>query len=154
MTTRKAARPPVSALALLQQEVNELFHRLSVLDRSDRLPASEWCPPVDVYEARDRLVVVVEVPGLTAESLHAAFRDRALVVTGDRRARRAGSGVSFHCLERPHGRFERTIPLDVPVDVARAQATLSAGLLIVTLPRLRERRGRETIIPIEWKQDE
>jgi HSP20 family protein len=144
----------VSALALLQQEVNELFHRLALLDRSDRLPGSEWSPAVDVYEARDRLVIVAEVPGLVPESLRVSFRDRALVLSGERRARRAGSSVSFHCLERPHGRFEREILLDVPVDVARAQATLGDGLLTVTVPRLRERRGRETPVPIEWKKDE
>ena len=142
-------RPPVSALALLQQEMGEIVHRLSVLDRADRLPGSEWSPAIDVFEFRDRLVVVVEVPGLPPASLRVVFRDREMVLSGERRARRAGAGASFLCLERPHGRFERTIPLDVPVDVARARAALAGGLLTVTLPRLRERRGRETVIPIE-----
>jgi HSP20 family protein len=139
----------VSALALLQQEMGDLVHRLSVIERSDRLPGSEWSPAIDVFEFRDRLVAVVEVPGLPPESLRVVFRDRDLVLSGERRARRAGAGASFLCLERPHGRFERTIPLDVPVDVARARATLAGGLLTVTLPRLRERRGRETDVPIE-----
>jgi len=147
--TQRSSRPPVSALALLQQEVNELFQRLALVDRSERLPGGEWCPAVDVFEARDRLVVVIEVPGLSAEHLRVAFRDRALVVTGTRQARRPGAGVSFHCLERPHGRFERVLPFDVPVDVANARATLARGVLTVTLPRLRERRGREAVIPIE-----
>jgi HSP20 family protein len=147
--TRRPPRPPVSALALLQQEMGDLVHRLSVIERSDRLPGSEWSPAIDVFEYRDRLVAVVEVPGLPPESLRVVFRDRDLVLSGERRARRAGAGASFLCLERPHGRFERTIPLDVPVDVARARATLAGGLLTVTLPRLRERRGRETDVPIE-----
>jgi HSP20 family protein len=147
--TRRASRPPVSALALLQQEVNELFHRLSILDRADRLPGSEWSPAVDVLESRDRMVAVIEVPGLAPESLRVVFRESELVLSGERRARRAGDGATFLCLERPHGRFERAIPLDVPVDVTRARATLRGGLLTVTLPRLRERRGRETVIPIE-----
>jgi HSP20 family protein len=147
--TRRSARPPVSALALLQQEVNDLFQRLSILDRSDRLPATEWSPAVDVFEARDCLLVVVEVPGLSPESLRLVFRERELVLAGERRARRAGAGSTFLCLERPHGRFERSIPIDVPVDVARARATLAGGILTVTLPRLRERRGRETVVPIE-----
>jgi len=129
--------------------MGDLVHRLSVLDRSDRLPGSEWSPAIDVFEFRDRLVVVVEAPGLPPESLRVVFRDRDLVLSGERRARRAGAGASFLCLERPHGRFERTIPLDVPVDVAGARATLAGGLLTVTLPRLRERRGRETVVPIE-----
>jgi HSP20 family protein len=147
--TRRAARPPISALALLQQEVNELFHRIALVDRADRLPGTEWSPSVDVLELRDRLVVIVEVPGLAPDSLKVAFRDRALVLTGERRAPRVGTGARFHCLERPHGRFERVIPLDLPVDVASARAALGGGVLTVNLPRLRERRGRETIIPIE-----
>ena len=152
--TRRPARPPVSALALLQQEVNELFQRLSILDRSDRLPGTEWSPAVDVFESRDRLVVVIEVPGLPPESLRVVFRERELVLAGERRARRTGAGSTFLCLERPHGRFERAIPLDVPVDVARARATLAGGLLTVSLPRLRERRGRETVVPIEREPPE
>jgi HSP20 family protein len=129
--------------------VNDLFQRLSLVDRSDRLPGSEWQPAVDVFESRDRLVVIVEVPGLSPESINVVFRDRAVVVSGVRQAPRPGTGVSFHCLERPHGRFERVLPVDVPVDVGQARATLGKGVLTVTLPRLRERRGRETVIPIE-----
>jgi HSP20 family protein len=147
--TRRVARPPISALALLQQEMGELVHRLSVLDRADRLPGSEWSPAVDVFESHDRLVVVMEVPGLPPESLRVVYRERELVLAGERRARRTGPGACFLCLERPHGRFERAIPLEVPVDIAHAKATLAGGLLTVILPRLRERRGRETVIPIE-----
>ena len=152
--SRRAPRPPIAALALLQQEMGELVHRLSVLDRADRLPGSEWTPAVDVYEARDRLIVVIEVPGLPLESLRVVFRERELVLAGERRARRTGPGTTFLCLERPHGRFERAIPVEAPVDVARARATLRGGLLTVALPRLRERRGRETVVPIEREPTE
>jgi len=144
----------MSALAMLQQEVNDLFQRLSIVDRAERLPGSEWSPAVDVLEKSDRLVVLVEVPGLTPESLKVSFRERALVLHGDRRAPRPGAGARFHCLERPHGRFERAIPLDVPVDVQHARATLRGGVLTITVPRLRERRGRETVIPIERESSE
>ena len=154
MTRPRAARPPMSALAMLQQEVNELFQRLSILDRADRLPGSEWSPAVDVLELRDRVLVIVEVPGLAPESLRVVFRERALVLTGDRRAPRVGPSARFHCLERPHGKFERAIPLDLPVDITNSRASLRGGVLTVTLPRLRERRGRETVIPIEREPTE
>jgi HSP20 family protein len=151
---RRAPRTPITALALLRQEVNQLFERLALLDRADAVAGGEWSPAVDVYESRGRVVVVVEAPGLIAEALKVIYRERDLVVKGERKARRTGAGVGFLCLERPHGRFERTIPLDVAVDVAQAQATLAGGLLTITLPRLQERRGRETVIPIQWEQDE
>ena len=152
--TRRPPRPPVSALALLQQEVGEMVQRLTLLDRADRLPGSEWSPAVDVFESKDCLVVVMEVPGLTPDALRVVYRERELVLSGERRARRTGPGATFHCLERPHGRFERAIPLDVAVDVARAKASLAGGILTVFLPRLRERRGRETVIPIEREPSE
>jgi HSP20 family molecular chaperone IbpA len=57
------------------------------------------------------------------------------------------------CLERPSGRFERTIALEGAVDLRESKARFEGGLLVVTLPRLKERRGRETVIPIEWEQE-
>ncbi len=144
--SRRIERTPVSAVALLRQEVNDLFQRMSVLDRSEPLPAGEWCPPVDVLEWRDRLVIVVEVPGLAPEALHVSLRAGALVIAGERRARRAGGEASYLCLERPHGRFERSIP--------HARATLGRGLLTVTVPRLRERRGQENVLSIEREPTE
>jgi HSP20 family protein len=132
--------------------VNELFGRLSAIDDADRVPPGEWCPATDVFESKDGLVVVMEVPGLEPDSLRVALRDRSLVVSGERRPRHAHG--SFLCLERSHGRFERAIKLDAPVDVARAGAALGAGLLTVTMPRRRERRGEEILIPIERKPQE
>ncbi len=151
--TRKTARLPLSALSLLQREVNQLFERLSLLDRTDRPAQGEWSPSVDVFESRGRLIVVAEVPGLARDSLKIVCRERDIVISGERRARRPGAGQNYVCLERPSGRFERTIALDGAVDVRAAGARFNGGLLIVTLPRLKERRGRETTIPIEWEQE-
>jgi HSP20 family protein len=152
--TKKAPRPPLSALSLLQREVNQLFERLSGFERTERPLPGEWSPSVDVYESRGRLVVVAEVPGLTPESLRLVCRERELVISGERRERRPAAGIAaFLCMERPHGRFVRTIRLDVAVDLKQAEAHLAGGVLTVTLPRLKDRRGRETTIPIEWEQE-
>jgi len=140
---------PASAMGLLQQEIGELFHRLALVERTDPLPGGEWCPPVDVFESGDRLLVVAEVPGLAPASLRVAFRDRCLVLSGERQPGRDPGAVSFLCLERATGRFERTIPLDGSLDVRHARATLGRGLLTVSVPRLHERRGQETVVEIE-----
>jgi HSP20 family protein len=145
--SRRSGRPQMSAIAILQQEVNELFGRLSAIDDADRVPPGEWCPAADVYESKDGLVMVLEVPGLEPESLRATVRNRSVVVNGERRPRHPAG--TFLCLERPHGRFERAIKIDAPVDAARARAVLADGLLTVTLPARRERRGLEIPIPIE-----
>jgi len=149
--TRKAIA--LNAMSLLQREINQLFERLAEIDRSDGGVTGEWSPGVDVYESRGKLVVVAEVPGLPPEAVRVVVRERDLVISGERRERRerrpTGGIAAFLCMERPTGRFERTIPLDVAVDVKQAEASLAGGLLTVTLPCLKDRRGRETVIPIE-----
>jgi HSP20 family molecular chaperone IbpA len=52
-------------------------------------------------------------------------------------------------MERPHGRFARTLGFDISVDVRKAKAQLAGGLLTIVLPRVDDRRGRETVIPVE-----
>jgi HSP20 family protein len=142
-------RAPLTELVILQREVNQLFERLAELDRADQPAAGEWLPSIDIFECHGALNVVAEVPGLSPDSLRVAYRDGCLVVSGERRERKATPGAAFLCLERPQGRFRRTIPLDIPVDVPKAEATLSGGLLTVVLPRVKDRRGRETPIPIK-----
>ena len=136
-------------LALLQREVHQLLERLSELDRNDPASESEWMPSIDVYECRGKLTIVTEVPGLNPDSLKVSFRDRHLVINGERRERRPSGGASFLCMERPQGRFTRLVALDVPVDVRAAEAHLAGGLLTVTVPRLKDRRGRITVITVQ-----
>ena len=151
---RRTPRPQLTALALLQREVNQFFERLASLESPRAEMSGEWCPSIDVFERAGRLVVVVEAAGLNSETLRVVCRERELVITGERRERRPPGIAAFLCMERPVGRFTRNVPLDVAVDLKAAEARLAAGLLTITLPRLRDRRGRETVIPIEWEGPE
>ena len=47
------------------------------------------------------------------------------------------------------GRFARAVRIQTAVDASRARATLAHGELRVAVPKLVERRGRETLVPIE-----
>jgi len=141
-------------LALLHQELSQLIGRLVEFDRADRAGVGEWLPSVDVFDCRGTLTIVVEVPGLSADSLRVVCRDGQIVVSGERRERRPHGVPGYLCMERPHGRFTRTILLDAPVDVPRAEARLADGLLTITLPRLKDRRGREAVILVTREDGE
>ncbi len=150
--SRKPARAPESEPTALRREIEDVFRRLSAVSADAGL--GEWTPSVDVYEADGRFVLVMEVPGLGPESLRVAYADHQLRVSGERRHRRPPGAVGFLCLERPQGRFNRVIPVEEALDVSRADARLTRGLLIIEIPRLDDRRGRETVIPVrqEGKQ--
>jgi HSP20 family protein len=137
-------------LALLQREVNQLFERLASVQADEPVAAGQWQPSVDMFEAEGRLVVVVEVPGLLPSALRVSYREGQLLVTGERQRRRGErDGAAFLCVERPLGRFQRALPIDTAVDLQAARARLRDGLLIVELPRVKERRKRETVIEVE-----
>ena len=143
-------RPPaLTDLALLQQEMRQLVQKMAELDRATKAEsATTWEPPIDMFECRGKLVIVLEVPGIKPDSLRVAMRDRALHVTGERRGRPPQGVHAFLCMERSGGKFVRSIPIDMAVDVKKAEARLQRGLLTVEMPRLKDRRGQETEIPV------
>ena len=55
-------------------------------------------------------------------------------------------------VERPQGRFTRIIHIDVAVDIQLAESHLAGGVLTVTIPRVKDRRGREIIIPVQREE--
>jgi HSP20 family protein len=151
--SKRAPRPALTGLASLQREIDQLFGRLGPEGRAEEPAAGEWSPSTDVFESRGQIVVTVEVPGLTPENLRIAYKHHRLIITGERRERRpADASAAFLCMERPQGRFSRQIPLDQAVDIPRAEARLAGGVLTILIPRLKDRRGRETLIPIKWEE--
>jgi HSP20 family protein len=146
------ARGVHAELALLQRELNDLVGRLVDVDAPARQRVGEWLPPVDVFDCRGKLHIVVEAPGLAPESVRVACRSGKLVITGEKREQRPPGSAGFLCMERPQGRFTRVLDLDLAVDVAGADAKLRDGLLIIAIPRLKDRRGRETVIPVDAQQ--
>jgi HSP20 family protein len=143
----------VSSLALLQREAQAIMSRLAEIGQTEPELAGDWSPDIDVYESNGAIVVVVEVPGLGAEDVRVACKERMLVVSGERHETPGEpTHRAFVCMERPRGHFARAIRFEAPVDTTRARARLRNGLLTVTLPQLRERRGRETVIEVEREE--
>jgi HSP20 family protein len=145
-TTRKSATPALSELLLLQREINDLVARMGGA-ATGSVPAGDWSPQADVFDRGDLLVIAIEVPGLAPDQVRVVSSSGHLIVSGERRQPRVGR-ATFHCLERPSGRFSRSVSFDGPVDLGRAEAVLARGVLTVTIPRLPERRGREVEIRV------
>ena len=77
---------------------------------STSMPAA-WEPPADVFEDAREIVVVIAMPGVTAERMQILSEPGVLIVRGLRPLPLVGPGHSVRQLEIPHGRFERRILL-------------------------------------------
>lgn len=140
--------------AALQKEINKLFEQLAHFERTGtELGLGEWFPSVDVIETNDVLVVAVEAPGMSKNELSVVCHGHKLVITGEKRQPKDEKTVnSYLCVERSFGRFERTIYIENAVQLKKAAATLARGVLTITMPKLKDRRGGEFRVNIKEQE--
>jgi HSP20 family protein len=111
--------------------------------------AADCRPPLDVIETAEALEVLVDVPGVSADSLRVAIRRDTLLVVGAKLAGSIDPRARYHLAERSFGRFARVVRLLGVFDAARARAEVSHGRLRIVLPRLEDRRGQVFSVPID-----
>jgi HSP20 family protein len=110
---------------------------------------AECRPPLDVLETADAVEVVVDIPGVPAESIRLAMRRSTLLVVGAKLSASAAGDVRFHLAERSYGRFARAVKVTGAIDASRARASVAGGELRIVLPRVADRRGHVFQIPVE-----
>ncbi|HSF19001.1 MAG TPA: Hsp20/alpha crystallin family protein [Vicinamibacteria bacterium] len=147
----------LSEVTSLQKEINKIFEQMARLERTESggMSLGEWLPRVDVFETRGSVVVKVEAPGFSKNDLSVTFRGPKMILTGEKKQPKSGRSVQgYLCLERSFGKFTRSLYIDRAVDLTQAKAELSEGILTVTMPTLKDRRGSEfrlTIVDGEAK---
>lgn len=136
-------------LERLRRRVERLFAALQEATEEAALSVpGTIVPPVDLCESEDVLTVRVEMPGVPAEALTVTLTNTELRVAG-RKKKGATRGRLVHlCSERSYGLLSRTVPLRWPVSVRDATAELHRGVLVVRLPKLKDRRGAEFRITV------
>ena len=93
-----------------------------------------WEPPIDVFEDEREIVIVVAMPGVSAERVHIVHERGTLVVRGERPLPFTGLRLAVRQLEIPYGAFERRIQLPQGrFDVGVPE--LTHGCLVLRLSR-------------------
>ena len=136
-----------SEISEFADEVRRIFHEFGRLHGPDGL-AGECSPPIDVYETDEAIEIGVDLPGVSADAVRVVVKGSAVLIAGEKAARRVRGDSSFHLVERGFGRFARSVRLSAPCDGAHARATLDNGELRVTLPKIGDRRHRAIHVPV------
>ncbi len=91
-------------------------------------------PVADIYESKELLVVVLELPGVDADGLNVTLDKRMLTVSG-RSTAGAPKGCALTLSEYRVADFERSFTLAETIDTDHIEANLKDGVLKVTLPK-------------------
>jgi HSP20 family protein len=147
MRSRVQAIVLPSEIGEFSDEIRSIFQEFGRAHGPGGL-AGECSPAIDVYETDEAIEIGVDLPGVGADAVRVVVKGNAVLIAGEKAARRVSGDSSFHLVERGFGRFARSVRLAAPCDGANARATLDRGELRVTLPKIGDRRRRAIHVPV------
>ena len=146
LTTRRSV-DPLQSLRRLNHFLDEAFGAWPVQQAESGTITAAWIPASDVFEDRDSVKIVVEIPGVKAEDVNLLLENNVLTIRGEKKQVAEEKSERVHRYERSYGAFERTFALPGTVDADRIEAKYDAGVLTVVLPKAERARPRE--IPVK-----
>ena len=125
---------PFRDLISLREAMDRLFEDTFVPAR--RREAAEervYRLPLDAYVTPNEIVVLASMPGIKPEDVEITIEGDTLTIKGERPA--PLENVDYVMRERPYGKFQRTLNINIPVDADKAEAKYEHGLLTLTIPK-------------------
>ena len=117
-----------------------------------------FTPAVNIYEAKDAILVKVELPGVKVEDVTIGVENHVLTVSGERvieKSEREASpkgersqkteedGEGWHRVESTYGAFSRSFALPNTIDSGNIEATMDAGILTLRVPKRMDAQPRK-----------
>jgi HSP20 family protein len=120
----------------VQEQVDRLVETLADFATPGRAVA-EWKPPIALWEEKNEIVLVVDLPGVPRDSVHVAVNRGVIQIQGERSMPQGKNGDDrkLRYAEHPFGKFSRTVPIPHAARLEELQAQMRDGTLEVRVPR-------------------
>jgi HSP20 family protein len=100
-------------------------------------------PSIDVTETDKEIAITAEMPGLERKDVDISLEEDVLTIRGEKKMELEKDGKdgkdtqdkNVHLAERSYGVFYRVLQLPPGVDPSSVQATMSKGVLKITIPK-------------------
>jgi HSP20 family protein len=106
------------------------------------IPARVFLPTADIYETRDALTVILEMPGVEKNNVDVRVEDGVLNVQG-RLDLSKYQGLQPLYTEYTVGHYSRSFQLSSKIDQNSIGAELKDGVLTLTLPKVEDAKPRK-----------
>ena len=105
------------------------------------IPARVFVPTADIYETKDALTVILEMPGVEKNNITVRVEDGLLYVEG-RLDLTKYQGLQPLYIEYNIGHYSRSFQLSSKIDQTKIAAALNDGVLSLTLPKVEDAKPR------------
>ena len=144
MTTRRPLEN-FQTLRRLNSVLDEAFSNWPFQQESGSITSS-WYPACDVFEDKDAVKIVAELPGVKSEDVKLSLENNLLTIRGEKKQEAEERSERVHRYERSYGVFERAFVLPSTVDGDKISAQCRDGVLTIVVPKVERARPRE--IPV------
>ena len=144
MTTRRPLEN-FQTLRRLNSVLDEAFSNWPFQQESGSITSS-WYPACDVFEDKEAVKIVAELPGVKPEDVKLSLENNLLTIRGEKKQEAEERSERVHRYERSYGVFERAFVLPSTVDGDNISAQCQNGVLTVVVPKVERARPRE--IPV------
>ncbi len=100
-----------------------------------------WKPQMDLFETADEIKIIATIAGVDKESMEIEINERAVRISGERRSPSLAGEATFYLAEIQYGKFERILFLPKPIDTEQVSASLSSGILHISMVKQRIRKS-------------
>lgn len=126
----------------LHQTTSTAANRVPDLTRQEHI----YKPVVDIVDTPEGLQIFADIPGATSEGIDLNFEKGVLTLTAKVHQPAKVEGKRSLVREYGIGSYKRSFELGQKIDFERATAHYSAGVLKLTLPRMKESEPKKIAV--------
>jgi HSP20 family molecular chaperone IbpA len=124
-------------------------HMSAAASGSNEAPnGATFLSPADVFENKDAITMLLEMPGADPDSLNVTLERRMLTVSA-RSTPWTPQGYTLVHAEYRDGNYERAFSLSDEIDSDRIEAVFKDGVLRLTLPKAPQSQAKKIAVKSE-----
>ena len=135
-------QPYVSPFEAIFDRLNWGLPRLFSDFENETAQLTTRTPRTNVQETENAYVLTLEMPGLSREDVEVSYENDTLIVKGEKEEKSESKEDKGVVRREYYSRFERSFNVH-GIDAEQVAAKMENGILVVTLPKSRERLGRK-----------
>ena len=110
-------------------------------------PGLVFTPAVDIFETENEITLLADMPGVSSDSITIDLRENMLTFSGEAASEFSGDEEEI-ALEYETGKYYRQFTLSSVIDQKKIDATLTDGVLRLSLPKIEKAAPRKIDVKI------
>lgn len=142
---------PFRELDRIRREMDNFFDKSFISIPQDR--RVDFGPAVDAFKTDEKLLMFVEVPGLSSNDIEVTTTEDALTIKGEFKSPKVPDNAKALMRERSYGTFNRTFRLPLSIKPEEVKAVYKDGILEISIPLSEKHVSHSVKIEVEDEDD-